>query len=219
MTTHTLHARRHLALPEHYASPMSTNQKLDIARTAADYVRSKGLTPVASSVTGSRLRGVDGPDSDVDVLVLVSDPMRKSRTMNHVPGLSDAEGQVQSVFTFAEKLSTSVPYVEFQRSPFRLTDPSYAPYLDALRADENVLAVHAERFVHHVLTRPNVSVPKRVRTAACVYHLLHAGSPLCPRSYAAVQTLPQEVKDWVLAVGEANEVSEDNLAAAREAMN
>lgn len=139
-------------------------------------MRSLGLTPVAASVSGSRLRGVDTPTSDTDVLVLVSEKT-KARTVE-LDHLGDVEGQVQSLSSYASLLSRSVPYVEFLNSPFMVTDPTYAPFLRALRPDPYVLAVHAERFVHHLMYRSGVAVDKRTRTAACVHYLLETGSPL-----------------------------------------
>lgn len=201
MTTNTLAAPKRLYLPAHYASPMSANQKIDFAFAAAEHVRGKGLTPVAASVTGSRLRGVDTSTSDVDVLVLVAEKT-EARSMD-LPHLGDVEGQVQSLSAYATLLPTSVPYVEFQRSPFMVADPAYRAYLQALRPNWNVLSVHAERFVHHLLGRKTTHPDKRLRTAACVHHLLEGGSPLVPRGYLHRETTPRHVLDWVEEVARA----------------
>lgn len=192
-------APRRILLPDHYASVMSSNQKLDIAAAAADYVsRSLGLSPIAASVTGSRLRGTDTAESDTDVLVLVSDKVR-ARTIRPrtLAGVAGVEGQIQSVSSYASLLATSVPYVEFQRSPFMLTHCAYRPFLTALRPSRDVLSVHAQRFVRHLYARLSLSDDKRLRTAAAVHHLVHTGSPLCPREYTRPETVPDTVLEWI----------------------
>lgn len=196
-----LTAPEHCALPAHYDSPMSSNHKLDVAAAAAEHVASRGLIPVAASVTGSRLRGTDTTASDTDVLVLVAEKdLGRGRALTIAPralaGQSDVEGQVQSLDRFLQLLPTSVPYVEFSRSPFMLTHPAYRPLISALRPDPHVLGVHAQRFIGHLHRRRSVPRDKRLRTTAAVYHLLRTGSPLCPRSYCDTGALPTEMLDW-----------------------
>lgn len=195
-------APRRILLPDHYASPMSSNQKLDIAAAAARYVRDTlGLSPIAASVTGSRLRGTDTTESDTDVLVLVSDKVR-ARTIRPrtLAGVAGVEGQIQSVSSYASLLATSVPYVEFQHSPFMLAHFAYRPFLTALRPSRDVLSVHAQRFVRHLHARPSLNDDKRLRTAAAVHHLVHTGSPLCPREYTRSETVPGAVLEWIRQV-------------------
>lgn len=190
-----------IRLPQHYASMMSTNQKIDIAQATVGYVRSLGLTPVAASVTGSRLRGTDTTTSDTDIMVLVEEKTR-ARTIRPrtLAGVADVEGQIQSLDAYLRLLPTSVPYMEFLRSPFIVTAPAYLPLLTAVRPNWNTLSVHAERFVRSVYSRRAVSADKRLRTAAAVHHLLHTGSPLCPRELMAAAQIPATTQQWIAEV-------------------
>lgn len=166
-------------LPAHYQSLHSADEKVQFADRVATQVAARGLSPVSASVVGSQLRGVDTASSDMDVLVLVSEKLPRALTL-HLPGGDDA--QVQSVSAFCEKVSTSVPYFEFLRSPFRLDSSEYGPLLNALRPNMVQLQAHAQRFAQHLVSRTSAPVEKRARNAACCHYLMTTGSVLCPRS-------------------------------------
>lgn len=207
MTTTTSPAA---TLPEWYASPMTTEVKLDVARQALALAAERGLTPVAASVTGSRLRGVDTASSDTDVLVLVAEKLRKAKTWQFS---SEVEGQVQSLYAYSELLTRSVPYLEFQRSPFLVAEENYAPYLASLRVNPYEWACHAEGFVRHLVGRRGVSADKRLRTAACVWWMVNTGNPLCPRELVHRDTVPAEAMAWLTEVTDAPGVRPEDRAA------
>lgn len=183
-------------LPEWYHSLISTEDKLNIARDAMRVATERGLTPVAASVTGSRLRGVDHEGSDTDVLVLVSEKLPRAKTWQFS---EEVEGQVQSVYQYASLLTRSVPYLEFQKSPFMVADASYAPFLASLRLNPYLWGVHAEGFVGHLLSRSAVDPAKRLRTALCVWWLIESGTPLFPRHL--LDDPPVEALMWLREVG------------------
>lgn len=90
--------------PQGYKSLMSAQEKVVFARDVALEVEDLGYDVVASSATGSRLRGTDHEDSDSDFLLLVSD---KTKAFSFDRG--EYEGQVQSLGSYLDKVSTSVP--------------------------------------------------------------------------------------------------------------
>lgn len=194
-------------LPDWYQSLMSRQDKLASARMAFELTIGRGLTPVAASVTGSRLRGVDHEESDVDVLVLVSEKLPHAKTWRFS---EEVEGQCQSIDKYAMLISRSVPYAEFQLSPFLVVEESYAPLLAALRPDPYLWQAHAERFVCHHLNRKSVIPSKSLRTALCVWWTAHEGTPLFPRHMLGDP--PGRALDWIREVAVAGGVDHGRLA-------
>lgn len=171
---------------------------LRAAQRVAD--NNPALQPVAATVTGSRLSGLDHADSDVDVLVLTANRC-KPRTLkpvtDPVTGLP-TEGQVQSLFAFTELLSESVPHNQAHQSPVFMVDPRYAPFLRAARGGAFTLTQHAQRFAHHAATRAQCPTHKAARLAHCAYAMARglpglldrdAAQPGSPRSH--------EVATWL----------------------
>lgn len=197
-------------LPSWYHSPMSTADKLDVAGQAMAVTTERGLTPVAASVTGSRLRGVDTADSDVDVLVLVAEKLPRAKTWRFS---DEVEGQVQSLYCYADLLTRSVPYLEFQRSPFLVADPAYAPFLASLQVNPYEWNRHATGFVRHLVGRRGVAADKRLRTAACVWWMVTTGNPLCPRELVHRETVPDEALAWLAEATDHEQVRDADRAA------
>ena len=178
-----------------------------IYRSAVDYlavthVAEMGLTPVAVTITGSRLRGTHTDTSDTDVLVLVAEKLPKAKTIRRDTALLPFEGQVQSIYRYAELLSTSVPYVEALRSPFLMATLEWAPFLRALRVNDYVLEKHARNFARHLTTRTAmVNRPEKLdRQLAALYVLVTTGSPLVPRQVigdpAVYEWMGQFMPEW-----------------------
>lgn len=196
-------------LPSWYHSLMSRQAKVDTALMAMKFATERGLTPVAASVTGSRLRGVDHQESDVDVLVLVSEKLTRAKTWRFS---DEVEGQCQSLDNYATLLTRSVPYLEFQRSPFLVVDPAYGPFLAALKTDPYLWSIHAERFVCHLLSRRSVHPAKTLRTALCVWWMAKEGTPLFPRHL--LDDPPVEALMWLREVSRAGGVDPVLIAAS-----
>lgn len=200
-------------LPGGYRSHMSTAAKLDVAERATDLVSQQfNLTPVAASVTGSRLRGLDRIDSDTDILVLVTEkelvPNKPHRALTvELPELGDVEGQVQSLSAFLDKISTSVPYTEFWRSPFLLAEPWTRALFDAVRINRTVLEAHAQRFALHAAVRASMPTVKRANAVLVAKTVVERLSPLMargdfdfpsPASLDAADWIEQTAADFVL---------------------
>lgn len=190
-----------IKLPDHYKPLMSAEEKIEYAYEYADRVAQLGLTPVASSVTGSRLRGVDSETSDVDGLVLVAEDIHRAKSMAD-------DVSVQSLNTFVSTLSTSMPYVEFLRSPFMIADPRTLPYLQSQRVNHYVFNVHAERFVGHLQNRATLSATpeKLFRNSVCAWYTSKTLSPLTPRDITVEDNCPAEVKEWILMCKQNEEI-------------
>lgn len=188
MNNNTLVQNYQGPLPDNYHSLVSREYKVSYALELAELARDRGLTPVAVSVTGSTLRGQDHEDSDVDALVLVEDKDFKATTW-------DNDVQVQSFGTYVEKLSTSVPYVEFLNSPFMVVDPRYRPYLMSQVVNPLVLHSHAQRFVGHAMARRTGD--KTYRNCFATWYLLNHGTPLVPREFMDEQNAPAEFWYWL----------------------
>lgn len=188
MNNNTLVQNYQGPLPGNYHSLVSREYKVSYALELSELARDRGLTPVAVSVSGSTLRGMDHEDSDVDALVLVEDKDFKATTW-------DNDVQVQSFGTYVEKLSTSVPYVEFLNSPFMVVDPRYRPYLMSQVVNPLVLHAHAQRFVGHLMARGTVG--NTYRKCFATWYLINHGTPLVPREFMDEQNAPAEFWYWL----------------------
>lgn len=186
--------RQGMVLPEHYQPLMNTEEKIEYAYEYADRVAQKGLTPVAASVTGSRLRGVDTESSDVDGLVLVAEKIPKALSM-------EDDVSVQSLDMFVQKLSSSVPYTEFLHSPFMISDERITPFLLSQKINRYELEVHAERFVGHLQSRAslknNSNNLKLLRNSVSTWYVKNTLSPLIPRDIISPDGVPKEASDWI----------------------
>lgn len=193
-------------LPEHYKPLMKTSNKIDYAYDFADMAIDEGLTPLVSSVTGSRLRGVDNEDSDIDGLVIVKEKVKSKKLKGDI--------YYQSLDNYISKLSTSVPYTEFLYSPFIVVDEAYFPMFRAQVVDTYLLEQHAQRFVGHLMTRDtlNQKPEKQLRNSICVWYLSQNLSPLVPRDITTQEGAPQEALDWI---AEAKEVEAEQKELAR----
>lgn len=168
---------------------MSTTDKHLHAYDMAELALTRGLTPVAASITGSRLRGLDHAGSDIDGLVLVAEKLTRARSWTYRTARAGSanklvEVQVQSLDGFVDRLSRSVPYVEFLHSPFLLVDPRLRTYLSSLRVNRYMLDVHARGFATHALNRAggNQTQDKAMRNALVALYVSTTLSPLIPRS-------------------------------------
>ena len=196
-------------LPAHYHSLMSSTDKYRHAQDMADLAISRGLTPVAASVTGSRLRGLDHPASDVDGLVLVAEKLTRARSWTYRSAHGDSlevststddpvQLQVQSLEGFVARLSRSVPYVEFLHSPFLLVDPRLRAYLASLRINRYELQIHARGFAAHALARASddpgagQTRAKATRNALVAQHVSATLSPLMPRTLLSDGVSPSQ---------------------------
>ena len=175
-------------LPGNYHSLVSREYKVSYALELAELASDRGLTPVAVSVSGSTLRGMDHEDSDVDALVLVENKDFRATTW-------DNDVQVQRFETYVEKLSTSVHYVEFLNSPFMVVDPRYRPYLMSQVVNPLVLHSHAQRFVGRSIARGKGD--KNYRHCFATWYLLNHGTPLVPREFMDEQNAPAEFWHWL----------------------
>lgn len=198
-------------LPGFYSSTMDPAGKIAVALRAAGLVAAMDLHPVATTVTGSLLRGLDRPGSDIDALVLVSEKARTHRErlmLKHaVTTLKrhDIDAQVRPFDELIRIGSTSVPYVEAWRSPFLVADPGAAALLRAWVPDLWTFRAHAQRFALHVAAKESRSdvvgqtLDKRARNVMVARHLLEVGSPLCDREATRPSTdLARRSAEWLL---------------------
>lgn len=184
---------RTVPFPQGYKSLMSAQEKVVFARDVALEVEDLGYDVVASSVTGSRLRGTDHEDSDSDFLLLVSD---KTKAFSFDRG--EYEGQVQSLGSYLDKVSTSVPYMECLMSPFRVTDRRFAPVIDAVRPNITEFRYHADKFAMHLCARPAMKPEKRARNVLSTYLFRETVNPLMTRSvYEMTHPGKSDAADWL----------------------
>ena len=149
---------RSLNIPEGYKTYLSNDKKIEYAKDAMELIAKKyNLTPIASSIVGSSLRGNDRPDSDVDVLVLVLDKC-KAKSFN----TETFDGKVESLSNFTRKLDTSVPYMEFSLSPFMVIDKKYERYIASQKFFTTQSIKHADKFVEHALGRMKTGNEKKL---------------------------------------------------------
>lgn len=180
-------------------APLKTvEENLDVTHDILDHVAAAGYHPVAASVAGSRLRGLDHEDSDTDVLVVVNDDKATMDRLNRCGSVhksfaldNETEGQLVSLTSFMEKVSTSVPYASLLYSPLLVTDTRYTPLFAATRPSTLSLLTHADRFMVHAVSRAAQGHRKAANNALAAYTLarrLNAtlsrqeatpGSPLC----------------------------------------
>lgn len=184
----------HRPVPATYSPLHSLGTMRDWALEAA--AQNERLRPqhrvIAATVVGSRLRGVDTPTSDVDVLVIVADktPAKtlKPWTDKHT-GLP-MEGQMQSLTGFTERLNASVPYVEALYSPVLLVDPTYLAYFRALQpGSAPLLASHAQRFAFHAVSRGHHGPAKTATHVHAAYAAAHGLSLQLDRAKVAPASL------------------------------
>lgn len=158
-----------------YFSHVSDDAKHDYAMQAIEYTANfRGLNPVSASIVGSALRGNDHKASDVDVLVLVSNKIRARNLTFVACDGEEIDGKIESVDSFFAKLNTSVPYVEFALSPFRVTHSSYQHFLNSLAVygwDDYSFAVHVQRFAEHISSRHDAMVARDDNSASEVRRL------------------------------------------------
>ncbi|MDZ4233749.1 MAG: nucleotidyltransferase domain-containing protein [Dietzia sp.] len=186
-----------IAPPDTYVARWTTSEYTSRAQLAAQHIeRTYGHRIVAAGVTGSSLRGVWTASSDVDALVLVDAKLRKGGVFK----FDGMEGQVQSIYRWAEILSTSVPYVEFQRSPWTVVAPEWAPFFRGVTVNWPEFEVHLERYARHLIARPAVNPEKTARVLCCLHHLKETGSPLCPRDFVHPNGQYPHIAEWARSI-------------------
>ena len=139
------------------------------------------------------MRGTDHEDSGSDFLLLVSD---KTKAFSFDRG--EYEGQVQSLGSYLDKVSTSVPYMEYLMSPFGVTDRRFAPVIDAVRPNITEFRYHADKFAMHLCARPAMKPEKRARNVLSTYLFRETVNPLMPRSvYEMTHPGKSDAADWL----------------------
>ena len=186
-------ARRVRHLPDHYFSHVQTSDKMLFALDLAYRMREAGYTPVAATVTGSTLRGLDTPDSDMDGTVVVLD-----KKVNGT--LLGPDVAVVTLDKFFHSLTTSLPFVEVQRSPFLLVDPRYKAFFASMRVDKYRLDAHARTMARRRMNMDDGDTWKAHRQLVGMWHTLTTGSPLVPRDFINPECVPPEFVGWVKTV-------------------
>lgn len=171
-----------------YSPLLTTEETLDLTHYVVEQVQAQGYTPVAASMSGSRLRGLDHANSDSDVLVVVAEKPQQLKSLSRTTTLKksfclgdELEGQLVSVHDVMNTLDTSVPWVELRQSPFLLTDTKYAPMLLSRPVNTLRLAVHADRFAVHALSRAAQGHVKAANNALAAYQLVRTLNPTLSR--------------------------------------
>lgn len=184
-----------VVLPEEYFSLMSIEDKFSYAENFAQNVRSKGLTPVLSTVTGSTLRGLDHKDSDVDGLVVVKE--------NYVPTRKlDTDVFVLPMKLFVDKFAFSIHFNEVLSSPFLLVDSNYKAFFGSLRGSALLLDYHIQKHVYNsysnaVKKNGNVLTDKNYRQLFSMWWYYFYRTPLIDRKYYDRNNAPVEFWDWL----------------------
>lgn len=179
-------------------TPLKTvEENLAATSRVLNHVAAAGYHPVAASVAGSRLRGLDHEDSDTDVLVVVNDDkatmdrLNRSSVRKSFALDGETEGQLVSLTSFMDKVSTSVPYASLLYSPLLVTDTRYTPLFAATRPSTLSLTAHADRFMVHAVSRAAQGHRKAANNALASHVLTNRlnatlcreeatpGSPLC----------------------------------------
>ena len=182
-------------LPDYYESMVSSEDKINMALDIADKVESKyGINVITSSIAGSRLRGMDHADSDSYLVALTDKKMSKSKCVK----IDGDDVQIHYYGDFADKLSTSVPFVEFLHSPFRVTKPEFVSYLNSLQVNKYILNQHAQGFVHHMLQRSKLDEGKAARGFLTTYWVSQNMTPICPRKFFDGSGMNDEMEAWLL---------------------
>lgn len=169
----------------------TTADKLAAAVRAIHEVSRRGMPPVAASVTGPALRGLDHPGSDLDVLVAVAPgslprPVDLDMLPNSSEAFPDMEITAAPVDDIAARIGVSVPYAEWAASPYLVgvdNGPDWLPFLRSLRPDRYSLAEHARSLAVHAADRLGTRNPdataKAARQVLATWRFV-AGEPGCP---------------------------------------
>lgn len=188
-------------LPSHYHSLVETDTKLRCGHRLMELARDRGLDPVAATVTGSVLRGLDTPTSDIDAFVIVADQRRRSRTWHDVTepvgGAVMDDVKVISFETFRTKMCSSVEFAEALHSPFLVLSDYWRAFFLAHRLPPYVLESSARSVVYNTERRGNIGPDKRHRQAVGSWYFLTTHSPLVPRSYLDPVNTPAEFHAWM----------------------
>lgn len=171
-----------------YSPLLTTEETLDLTHYVVEQVHAQGYTPVAASMSGSRLQGLDHADSDSDVLVVVAEKPQQLKSLSRTATLKksfclsdELEGQLVSVHDMMNTLDTSVPWVELRQSPFLLADIMYAPMLLRRPVSKLLLSVHADRFAVHAVSRAAQGHSKAAHNALAAYQLVQTLNPTLSR--------------------------------------
>lgn len=188
-------------LPSHYHSLVDTDTKLRCGHRLMELARDRGLDPVAATVTGSVLRGLDTPTSDIDAFVIVAGQRRRSRTWQDVTepvsGVVMGDVQVISFETFRAKLCSSINFAEALHSPFLVLSDYWRAFFLAHRLPPYVLESSARGVVYNAARRGNRHPDKQHRQAVGSWYFLTTYSPLVPRSYLDPTNAPAEFHAWM----------------------
>lgn len=186
-------ARRVHHLPDHYFSHVQTSDKILFAHDLAYRMREAGYTPVAATVTGSTLRGLDTPDSDMDGTVVVLD-----KKVNGA--LLGPDVAVVTLDKFFHSFTTSLPFVEVQRSPFLLVDPRYRAFFASMCVDKYRLGAHVHTMARRRVNEDDGGTWKAYRQLVGMWHTSTTGSPLVPRDFIDPEFASPEFVGWFKTV-------------------
>lgn len=184
-------------IPDYYHSLMSPEEKVDVAYEMINDAARQGFTPLAASVSGSRLRGMDHQESDTDILVVVADDIKRNRSVSSPT--QDVDYQIVSLNSYMQTLERSVPFHDFHYSPFKVVRHDYAPLLSSMRPSHYEIETHAMSFVRHLNNRSSVPPEKAFRNSLSIWWMVQNDTPLVPREFFSMtrDNAPREALEWI----------------------
>lgn len=221
--------RPHATLPGYYSSLISTDSKLAITRDVCEQIATAGYTPQLATITGSRLRGLDHPASDTDVLVFVAEscdgPHGRKRLQHVVDTIktSTVEAQIRPSAEIRQTCSTSLPYMEALFSPFLLGDALMTQWVRTYRPNLLEFAAHAQRFALHIANRSThttsvQTLDKRLRNIIAARQFTDTLNPLADRSlFVPGSDTARAAATWLLGSLDSSTTEHDPAAVHRVA--
>lgn len=169
----TTPARSFDTLPPNYRGHATTDSKIEAGHFAITFARDQGYEPLAASVTGSQIRGLDNAASDTDTLVIISNKIPKPREILTIPQRDNTSVTIIGLSYFLSKLDTSFVYAEMQLSPFLVARPSIHTLFNSYYPNPYTLHHHAQGFLRSILERTKGE--KKFRQQIPVRHFLDTG--------------------------------------------
>lgn len=177
---------------EQYFSNITDSAKLEAVSSVYDAFTQHGYTVALVSVTGSSLRGMDMPGSDIDLIVV---------TLESPCGKPDVDYDVNhcSLEVFLSAVSKSIPLAESLRTKYARYNPQYEAFLRGLRFKGYELEAHARSMVHSLFARQPHHYKKMVRQAFAMWFFLSYGHSMIPRKFASMplDEMPTEFQVWL----------------------
>lgn len=165
------------------AARYTVDDKRGAARHGLAETVKRGYTPLLASVTGSALRGLDHPGSDLDVLVAVADALPRP--------VADVTEDLDLTFAplphILGKVGESVPYTEWAVSPYLVphgaVGEAWLPMVRAVRYNRYSLAAHAQSMARNTAAR-QPDPRKAARLVLAAYRFTHTapGVAVQPRA-------------------------------------